>query len=229
MDDQRSNFSRRDFLRGLSASAAAAAAIGAALPGAASADDGKRDGGAGGDPVDASGADLVVLGAAGAPLALTIDGTARKLDCEPRTTLLALLRERIGITGPKEVCDRGACGACTVLVDGQPVAACMILAHDCAGKRVETVEGIGTPESPHPLQRAFAECDGLQCGFCTPGFVMSLKALLDREKSPSLGQIQAACAGNVCRCGTYPRVFEAAGKAAAALAAPGGAQQGGVR
>jgi xanthine dehydrogenase YagT iron-sulfur-binding subunit len=155
----------------------------------------------------------VTLAAAGAPLVLTVNGAEQKLTVEPRTTLLDLLRTKLNVTGPKDVCDRGACGACTVIVDGQPRVSCMLLAHDCAGKKIETVEGIGSPEKPHALQKAFAECDALQCGFCTPGMVTSLKCLVDKNPKPSLDEIKYAVSGNVCRCGTYTRIFEAAQKA----------------
>jgi aerobic-type carbon monoxide dehydrogenase small subunit (CoxS/CutS family) len=161
------------------------------------------------------------IAAGGAPLELVLNGEKRALSVEPRTTLLDLLRQKLNVTGAKEVCDRGACGACTVLVDGKPVVSCMVLAHDCSGKRVETVEGVGSPESPHPFQRELVACDGLQCGFCTPGMVMSMKALLDRTTRPTDDEIQHAVSGNICRCGTYPRIFEAARKAATSMAAAG--------
>jgi aerobic-type carbon monoxide dehydrogenase small subunit (CoxS/CutS family) len=199
--------SRREFLKGVSAGAIGAAAVARAGLAPAAAQD-----------QAAPGLERI---AAGAPLELVLNGEKKALACDPRTTLLDLLRQRLGVTGAKEVCDRGACGACTVLVDGKPVVSCMVLAHDCAGKRVETIEGIGSPESPHPLQREFAACDGLQCGFCTPGMVMSMKALLDRTTKPSEDEIRHAVSGNVCRCGTYPRIFEAARKAAGSLAGSG--------
>jgi aerobic-type carbon monoxide dehydrogenase small subunit (CoxS/CutS family) len=191
-------YSRRSFLKGLGAGAIGAAALQHAGFPAARAEDG---------------AELTTLKASGAELAFSLNGAEKKVACEPRTTLLDLLRQQLGVTGPKEVCDRGACGACTVLVDGEPRVACLLLAHDVAGRKVETVEGIGSPEKPHALQKAFAECDALQCGFCTPGMVMALKGLLDREKNPSTEAIKRAVSGNVCRCGTYPRIFEAARKA----------------
>jgi aerobic-type carbon monoxide dehydrogenase small subunit (CoxS/CutS family) len=124
------------------------------------------------------------------------------------------------LTGAKPVCDRGACGACTVLVDGAPVASCMMLAADAVGRRITTVEGLGTPEAMSPLQAAFVECDALQCGFCTPGFVVAGTALLNRNPDPSLAEIKAGLAGNLCRCGTYGRIFEAVSKAAKAQRAP---------
>jgi xanthine dehydrogenase YagT iron-sulfur-binding subunit len=128
--------SRRDFLKGLSAGALGAAALERAGLRPASAEDGPQ---------------VATLAAAGAELALMVNGKEHKLSVEPRTTLLDLLRTRLNVTGPKDVCDRGACGACTVLVDGEPRVSCMLLAHDCAGKKIETVEGIGTPEKPHAL------------------------------------------------------------------------------
>lgn len=143
-------------------------------------------------------------------ITLRVNGEDRKVTVEPRTTLLDALRDRLDVTGPKKVCDRGECGACTVLMDGQPVYACLTLAVDAQGKQITTVEGIGTPDKMHPVQQAFVEHDALMCGFCTPGFVMSVKALLDRNPNPSPDNVRHALAGNICRCGTYPRVFEAA-------------------
>jgi aerobic-type carbon monoxide dehydrogenase small subunit (CoxS/CutS family) len=185
-------------LKGLSAGALGAAALERAGMRQAVAEDG---------------AEVATLAAAGAPLSFTLNGKKQELTVEPRTTLLDLLRTKLNVTGPKDVCDRGACGACTVIVDGQPRVACMLFAHDVSGRKVETVEGIGTPEKPHALQKAFTECDALQCGFCTPGMVVSLKCMLDTNPSPSLTDIKHAVSGNVCRCGTYPRIFEAAQKA----------------
>ncbi len=157
----------------------------------------------------------VVLGPGPVPLSLKINGTLHKLEVEPRVTLLRALRNQLDLTGAKEVCDRGACGACTVLLDGRPVNACLLLAIDAEGHEITTVEGLGTPEALSPVQAAFVECDALQCGFCTPGFVVSATALLKQVPRPSLDQIKAGLAGNLCRCGTYGRVFEAVQKAAA--------------
>ncbi|HET6203284.1 MAG TPA: (2Fe-2S)-binding protein [Planctomycetota bacterium] len=154
------------------------------------------------------------LGPGPTPVAFTLNGRRTRLEVEPRLTLLDALRERLDQTGPKEVCDRGACGACTVILDGRPVNACMVLAVDCEGRDVLTVEGIGTPESLDPTQRAFCETDALQCGFCTPGMVTSVYALLRHNPNPTPEQVREACAGNLCRCGTYPKVFEAALRAA---------------
>jgi aerobic-type carbon monoxide dehydrogenase small subunit (CoxS/CutS family) len=157
-----------------------------------------------------------VLGPDPVLLALKVNGMARTVSVEPRVTLLRALRNHLDLTGAKEVCDRGGCGACTVLVDGEPVCSCLMLAADAVGREVTTVEGLGTPEKLSPLQAAFVECDALQCGFCTPGFVVSGTALLRRNPSPSLDDVKAGLAGNLCRCGTYPRVFEAVQKAAKA-------------
>lgn len=143
-------------------------------------------------------------------ITLNVNGSTRSVDVEPRTTLLDALRDRLGLTGSKRVCDRGTCGACTVLLDGKPVYACSVLAVDAQGKRIETIEGLAQGEQLHPLQQAFVEHDALMCGFCTPGFIMSLKALLDKVPQPTLEQVKEACAGNLCRCGTYNRIFEAA-------------------
>lgn len=204
-DTDRGGHSRREFLRGLSAGAIGAAALTRAGIAPAHAQD------------QAAAAGLERVPATGARLDLVLNGAKVSQTVEPRTTLLDLLRQKVGATGTKDVCDRGACGACTVLVEGKPVLSCMTLAHDVAGKRVETIEGIGSPESPHPLQTAFVQCDALQCGFCTPGMVMALKGLLDGKPSPTDAEIRHAVSGNLCRCGTYPRIFEAARRAARGL------------
>jgi len=146
-------------------------------------------------------------------LTLNVNGRKRTALMEPRTTLLNALRNHLEppITGPKIVCDRGACGACTVEVDGKTVYSCMTLAADAVGKKITTVEGVSPDEAHlHPVQAAFVEHDALMCGFCTPGFVMSVRNYLDRNPRATLAEVQHACAGNVCRCGTYPKIFEAA-------------------
>ena len=161
-----------------------------------------------------------LLGPAPVPLTLKVNGAARAVTVEPRVTLLRALRNHLDLTGAKEICDRGACGGCTVLLDGEPVTSCLMLAADAEGHEITTVEGLGTPEKMSPLQAAFVECDALQCGFCTPGFVVAGTALLRKVPDPSLEQIKDGLAGNLCRCGTYPRVFEAVQKAARAAKAP---------
>jgi aerobic-type carbon monoxide dehydrogenase small subunit (CoxS/CutS family) len=157
-----------------------------------------------------------ILGPQAVPLSLKVNGQVKNVTVEPRVTLLRALRNHLDLTGAKEVCDRGACGACTVLLDGQPVCSCLMLAADAEGHEITTVEGLGTPEKMNPVQAAFVEADALQCGFCTPGFVVASTALLSRTPQPTLEQVKAGLAGNVCRCGTYQRVFEAVQKAARA-------------
>ena len=145
-------------------------------------------------------------------ITLTVNGQATTMEVEPRTTLLNALRNHAEppITGPKLVCDQGACGGCTVLIDGKTAYGCMQLAVDVVGRKITTVEGLEKNGKLSPVQEAFVEKDAMMCGFCTPGFVMSVTALLNTNPNPTVGDIQHACAGNVCRCGTYPRVFEAA-------------------
>lgn len=146
-------------------------------------------------------------------LTLNVNGQKRTAMMEPRTTLLNALRNHLEppVTGPKIVCDRGACGACTVEMDGRTVYSCMTLAADAVGKKITTIEGISPDEAHlHPVQAAFVEHDALMCGFCTPGFVMSVRNYLDKNPRATLAEVQHACAGNVCRCGTYPKIFEAA-------------------
>ena len=143
---------------------------------------------------------------------LDVNGQKREAQVEPRTTLLNTLRNHLdpAVTGPKLVCDVGTCGACTVLLDDKPVYSCLVLAVDATGKKITTVEGLGTPEKPNAVQSAFVENDALMCGFCTPGFVTTISAYLKKNPNPSLAEVREACKGNFCRCGTYPRVFEAA-------------------
>jgi xanthine dehydrogenase YagT iron-sulfur-binding subunit len=143
---------------------------------------------------------------------LDVNGSKRTVEVEPRTTLLNALRNHAepAVTGPKLVCDAGTCGACTVLLDSKPAYSCLVLAVDAANRKITTVEGLGTPENPNAVQSAFVEKDALMCGFCTPGFVTTISAYLKKNPNPSLAQVQEACKGNFCRCGTYPRVFEAA-------------------
>jgi aerobic-type carbon monoxide dehydrogenase small subunit (CoxS/CutS family) len=150
------------------------------------------------------------LGPSAESVELKINGQLLKLTIEPRVTLLGALREHLGLTGTKLVCDRGACGACTVHLDGKPVTSCMMLAIDARGHEVTTIEGLGTPAGMHPVQAAFVEHDALQCGFCTPGMVMSVAAALERNPAATIDEIKHATAGNTCRCGTYTHVFEAA-------------------
>jgi aerobic-type carbon monoxide dehydrogenase small subunit (CoxS/CutS family) len=143
------------------------------------------------------------------PVSVTVNGAAKTGSFEPRTTLAEALRDTWGLTGTKVGCDRGACGACTVLLDGVPVNSCLTLVHDADRRKVTTVEGLGTPESLSPLQKAFVDADALQCGFCTPGMVVSCSALLARKPHPTERDVREAVSGNLCRCGTYLGVFAA--------------------
>lgn len=142
-------------------------------------------------------------------VSLTLNGTARTGGFEPRTTLAEALRDSWGLTGTKVGCDRGACGSCTVLLDGVPVNSCLTLVHDAEGKKVTTIEGLGSPEAMSPLQKAFVEADALQCGFCTPGMIVSCSALLAKNPKPTEHDVRDAVSGNLCRCGTYLGVFAA--------------------
>ncbi len=145
-------------------------------------------------------------------ITLSVNDQDRKVTVEPRTTLLSALRDRLepGVTGPKLVCDAGTCGACTVLLEGKTVYGCSVLAIDAVGKKITTVEGLGTPEQMSPVQQAFVEKDAMMCGFCTSGFVTTVTALLRENPNPTLEQVKEGCKGNFCRCGTYPHIFQAA-------------------
>lgn len=151
---------------------------------------------------------------------IVINGSGRDVSPPGHATLLDLLRDELGLTGTKRVCDRGACGACTVHVDGAPVYACLTLAHGCADRSVRTIEGLGSAQAPHALQRAFALEDAAQCGFCTPGQLMAAAALIAERPDPTDAEIVAAMSGNLCRCGTYPKIVRAVRRAAAMLREP---------
>ena len=148
------------------------------------------------------------------PITISINKQQRTLTIDTRTSLLDLLRENLDLTGSKKGCDHGQCGACTVLMDGRRINSCLTLAVAAQGAEITTIEGLGTPARMHPVQSAFVANDALQCGFCTPGMVMSVAAELNRNPAASLDDIKHAVAGNICRCGTYPHVFKAALKAA---------------
>jgi carbon-monoxide dehydrogenase small subunit len=151
-------------------------------------------------------------------LLLTVNGRPHPLDVPPEQTLVHLLRQDLGLTGTHVGCDTAQCGACTVLLDGQAVKSCNLLALQCDGRAVTTVEGLAAPDgSLNPLHQAFSRCHGLQCGYCTPGILMSATALLTRVKKPTDAQIDEALAGNLCRCGTYQRIRAAIHDAAASL------------
>jgi aerobic-type carbon monoxide dehydrogenase small subunit (CoxS/CutS family) len=188
-------FSRRSFLKTAGVGAAATTVVGVAAK---------------------SQSAPVILGPDAVTLTLKVNGAARPVTVEPRVTLLDALRNHLDLTGAKQICDRGGCGGCTVLLDGEPVKSCLMLAADAEGHEITTVEGLGTPEKMSPVQQAFVEKDALQCGFCTPGFVVAATAFLAKNPDPTLDQIKHGLSGNLCRCGTYGRVFEAVQSAARA-------------
>lgn len=162
------------------------------------------------------------VGPGAVPITLNVNGRTLKLKVEPRVTLLDALRDHlkldtqdpVDLTGSKRVCDRASCGACTIIVDGRAIYACTMLAIEAQGRQIRTVEGLEKNGRLHPVQEEFIACDGLMCGFCTPGFIMSAVALLERNASPNREQIRRALDGNICRCGTQCRVLEAVEKAA---------------
>jgi aerobic-type carbon monoxide dehydrogenase small subunit (CoxS/CutS family) len=156
------------------------------------------------------------------PVELTVNGTRQAVLVEPRRTLLDALRHDLAMTGTKKVCDQGNCGACTVHLDGQPVYSCLLLAVDCAGQEITTIEGLAQAGRLDPVQQAFIEEDGFQCGFCTPGQIMSLRALLNENAQPDEAEIERAVTGNLCRCGAYANIIKAGKRAAELQAASGG-------
>ena len=193
----RVSVSRRDFLKtaGVGSLATAVTAAGAAE---AEAQAGPR-----------------VVGPGDVPVALTVNGKRVDLRIEPRVTLLDALRNRADLTGNKRVCDRGSCGACTMIVDGRTVYACSTLAIDVQGKQIRTVEGLASGGPLNAVQQAFCDVDALMCGFCTPGFIVAATALLERTPNPSPEQLRRGLDGNICRCGTFVRIMEATVAAAA--------------
>jgi xanthine dehydrogenase YagT iron-sulfur-binding subunit len=153
---------------------------------------------------DASAAQPVkVVGPGEVPITLNINGKPVNLKVEPRVTLCDALRNRLDITGAKRVCDRGTCGACTVMLGGKTVYSCSVLAIDAQGRNIETIEGIGSPEKLHPISAAFWNNDAQQCGYCTPGFVMACKGFLEEHPNPTVEEFKRGLGGNLCRCGTY--------------------------
>jgi aerobic-type carbon monoxide dehydrogenase small subunit (CoxS/CutS family) len=199
MSNDRFEVSRRDVLRG----AGVAAILGAAAP--ALAQEGAKQSG------------IRRLGPEPVPIACEINGARVAIKVEPRVTLLDALRDTVGLTGTKRICDGGACGGCTVIVNGLTVNSCMMLAVDAAGSKIRTIEGLERDGKLHAVQDAFITHDALQCGFCTPGMILSCTALVESNAQPSEEQIREAVAGNLCRCGTYPHVFAACRSAAASV------------
>ena len=149
------------------------------------------------------------------PIAMTVNGERYELLVDSRETLLDALRDGLGLYGAKEGCGNGNCGTCTVLVDGAPVCACLMLAQEAPGRAIVTIEGLAKGGALHPIQQALVECNGTQCGFCTPGIVLSAKALLDANPAPTEADIRHAIAGNLCRCTGYGKIVEAIAAAAA--------------
>jgi carbon-monoxide dehydrogenase small subunit len=155
-----------------------------------------------------------------AVVTMTVNGEEQEVAFAPHKTLLEVLREDLGLVGTKHGCELGECGACVALVDGVPVLSCLMLGQECDGARVQTIEGMGDDARLHPLQEAFADLGGAQCGYCTPGFLMTAKALLDAKPDASREEIREALSGNLCRCTGYLQIYEAV-EAAAAKMAPG--------
>jgi xanthine dehydrogenase YagT iron-sulfur-binding subunit len=198
-----SGVSRRQFLQG--AGGAAAGSVLSSLPQSAHAEQAER-------VVPPSG--LKRYAALGSNITLEVNGRAAQLDLTPETTLLHAVRESLNLTGSKEVCDRGACGACTMLVDGRSVNSCMMLAIDAVGHKVTTIEGLPKDEKLDAVQQAFVENDACQCGYCIPGFVVRSRALLNETPHPNSEAIKNGLSGNICRCAAYVRIFAAVQDAA---------------
>jgi aerobic-type carbon monoxide dehydrogenase small subunit (CoxS/CutS family) len=161
------------------------------------------------DEPEGKGSGPAMLGPDAVAISLNVNGKMMPVKVEPATTLLEALRIYLGLTGAKEVCDRGACGACSVIMNGKTVNACMTFAVDCVGSAITTVEGLGTADAMDPVQVAFVKHDAMQCGFCTPGFVVASRVFLNNNPKPTLEQIKHGLGGNICRCGTYTNIFNA--------------------
>jgi xanthine dehydrogenase YagT iron-sulfur-binding subunit len=192
---ENSGVSRRDFLKISTISAAAVPILGTKV-------------------VQAAGQPVKVYGPGKVPVELTVNGQKHSLQLEPRVTLLDALRDPLDITGAKRVCDRGECGACTVLLDGRAVYACSVLAIEAQGKAITTVEALMQGETLHAIQQAFVDNDASQCGFCTPGFVVAFKAYVDQHPNARPEEIRRGLSGNLCRCGTYHGIQLAAAQMA---------------
>jgi xanthine dehydrogenase YagT iron-sulfur-binding subunit len=163
-----------------------------------------------------------VSGPGPVPVHLRINGVEHQLRVEPRVTLLDALRNRLDMTGAKKVCDRASCGACTVILDGRPAYSCTVLAIDAQGRSIETIEGLAPKGKLHPISQSFVDHDAQQCGFCTAGFVMAVKAFLDKHPHPTEEEVRQSLNGNLCRCGTYVGIRGAALEAAAKMSRKGG-------
>jgi len=216
-DETKSNVSRRGFLKGIGAGGIGSAIAPQAVLGAGGIAVASK-------ALAATPAQGEVVGPGKVPIQLLVNGQTLDVEVEPRQTLLDVLRqdrgtdgEYLDLTGTKRVCDRASCGACSMLVDGKLTYGCTFLAIQAQGHEITTVEGLGSPDSMHAIQEAFVEHDALMCGFCTPGMVIAVAALIENNPNPSRNEIRKALDGNICRCGTYPRIFEAAETAAARL------------
>ena len=192
--DENGGFSRRGFLKGIGVGSVASTLASPFMP--------------------LKGAEDGVRGPGEMPVTLKINGQTKKLNVEPRVTLLDALRNRLDLTGAKKVCDRATCGACTVLLDGNPVYSCTLLAVEAEGHEITTVEGIGTPTQMNEVQKAFVKHDAQQCGFCTPGFIVASTAFVRKNPNATPDQVRAGLGGNLCRCGTYAGMLLAVADAA---------------
>ncbi|MCA8974228.1 MAG: 2Fe-2S iron-sulfur cluster binding domain-containing protein [Planctomycetes bacterium] len=188
--DPAKGLSRRTFLKGTAIASAATTGLGAAVPAI-------------------SPPEPEAFGPGTHEIQLRINGKARQLEVETRTTLLDALRDGLDLTGAKKICDRGACGGCTVHLDGAPINSCLMLAMDAVGHDITTIESLSEGDAVHPLVESFSKCDAMQCGFCTPGMVMTSLACLQKHGHPTREQMVHDLSGNLCRCGTYGRVMEA--------------------
>jgi aerobic-type carbon monoxide dehydrogenase small subunit (CoxS/CutS family) len=191
---ERKGISRRALFRGAGATAVGTALLESGIAAAAE---------------KAVGEEARVIGPAPLPVKLTVNGHDVTVNVDPATTLADVLRTELQLTGTKIGCDRGACSGCTVHVDGQPHASCMTFALDVRGKKITTIEGLASGDKLHPVQDAFIKHDALQCGFCTPGMIMSCAALCEQNKNPTLDDVKTCISGHLCRCGTYQNVFDA--------------------
>lgn len=210
---QQGSVSRRGFLRGAGVAAAGAAIVEGNLLGKGEAATQKA---------------AAVVGPEKVPVTLRVNGVNRQVQIEPRTTLADALLFELNLTGTKIVCNRGSCSACTVWLDNTPVCSCMTMALDVGNRNVTTIEGLAQGDRLHPVQEAFIAYDAAMCGYCTPGMVMSCAALLKDNPNPSEDDVRTATSGNLCRCGTYPKVFEAT-LAAAKASSNGGSVEGGKK
>ncbi|MBI4526066.1 MAG: 2Fe-2S iron-sulfur cluster binding domain-containing protein [Deltaproteobacteria bacterium] len=195
-ENQQVRVSRRDFLKGMGTGAIAAGIRTAEAV----------------SPAEAEAA--LPPGIKASVINLNVNGHPYRVRVRSHWTLLEVLRRELGLTGTKKLCDRGSCGACTVMMDGKAVYSCSRLALEAENRRITTIEGVSDGAIAHPIQQAFIDHDGLQCGFCTPGHIMSVKALLDVSPRPGVGQIKEALSGNICRCAAYPKILESAMAAA---------------